>query len=245
MQKHLKTLAYSGTVAAIGCASAWAQSTLYDDSGLVNGAVFAMSNGQAVGNEVTAAAGTAWSLSQFVIEYDNAGSSSLSATAAVDVNFYANDGATINGFYSPGTLLYSSGAITLGSLGGAGTGPENITYTTSDFAAGATGAWNPQYTVPNTFTFTVTFTGLQAGDDIELPLANSVNNGTAESYGTYWFNDNGAGWQYLQYNGGATPANLEVQLEGTITSVPEPTTLGMAAVGGALLFGAGRLRRKI
>ena len=63
-----------------------------------------------------------------------------------------------------------------------------------------------------------------------------ANNQTGISYGDYWVNY-GGNWTLM--TNASSAANFVVNFSG----VPEPTTLGLAILGGALLLGA-KLRRK-
>ena len=226
-----KILACGSILAAVNSINALADTTIYYDGNYAtyNGFALQMTNGVEVGNEITVTPGNYWSMDDFQIEYYAPGN--LSANVGVEVQFYLNNGPSHITYSDPGSLFFSSG-WTYGLL--AGNGAYTIDYNSSELAGG----WNtgvvPGYYIPGDFTFTVTFTNLDDSDVVEMPLANSQSTAYSTSYGDYWVNDNGT-WE-LETN--AAPANFLVD----ITGVPEPSTLGLAAVGGLLLMGIKRLR---
>src|SRR6185295_1258751 len=117
------------------------------------------------------------------------------ASQSLVFRFYSNNGGT-NG--APGTLLFTSDPQTM-ALG-------SQTFTVSGLSI----------TVPNSFTWTVTFSNLGVGDDAGLLLYNPPITGS--SLNDFWQKDAGGAWALMQVNGGATPANFGAR----ITAVPEP-----------------------
>jgi hypothetical protein len=229
-QNYRKSMVFIAAAVVAGGGSASAD-TIYDDAGGYNGGAFTMSNGQEVGNEITVTPGSAWSLDSFNIEYNVP--AGLSADVGVDVRFYLNDGVLENGFKTPGTVFFDSG-WDYNALNS--NGAYTLSYNSSDLYSGSLVNLAPGSLLPGDFTFTVTFTNLDS-DVMQLPLANSQSTANSTSYGDYWLN-NGGNWT-LETN--SVPSNFVVDMTGT---VPEPATFGLAALGGALLFGAKRLRRK-
>jgi len=228
--KDFNRLACVGTLALLGGTSVWAQNTIYYNAGNYNGGALQMVNGLEVGNEITVTPANVGLMNSFGIEYyaptlDNAGD------IGIEVNFYTNN----NPNASPGTLFYSTGwyygLVSASPIG------QTITYNTTDFENPTLGGqrWSPPNLIPGDWTFTVTFTNLDAGDTVELPLANN-SSGTVTSYGDYWVNNNGS-WELLT---NSVPANFLVD----ITATPEPTSCALAVMGGALLLGINKLRRK-
>jgi hypothetical protein len=209
--------------------------TIYDDYAAYNGLSFSMTNGQSIGNEINVSAGI-WTLTNFSIEYY--APSALASTIGIDVQFYTTNGpVTENGFNTPQNLIYNSGwYFGIGGGGLPGSGFQVVTYNTTDFSSGT-----PPLSVklPGDFVFVVTYTNT-AGPSLGLsglqsPLA---TNTPGISYGDYWVENSGV-WT-LRTNA-TTAANLVVDFSGT---VPEPSMMGLGAIGGALLYGASRLRRK-
>jgi hypothetical protein len=210
-----------------------ADSIIYDTSETYNTNIFSINNGEQLGNEITLSPKT-WSMTGFNIEYYST-NILQPAQVGVDLRFYNNNGKVVNGIATPGTEFYDSGwdyGLTAGPQG------DTIFYQFSDLYQNALLNLPAGFLLPGTFTFTVTFTNLNAENTISLPLANSPTNQTATSYGTYWVNTDGQ-WSLLT---NSVPANLVAQIIGT--TVPEPTTAFLGALGSLFLFAAGRLVRR-
>ena len=232
MRINFKRVFLFGVLGAMGCGAGSAD-PIYTST-TWNNTLFPMQNGQEVGNEINVTAGN--SLDDFQIEYYLP--ANLTADVSIDVRFYAQDGTAYSAYTDPGSLFFDSGPTSLSSLGGGyiSTGAHNVDYTTSDFSR--SGAWTtsvtPLYVLPTDFTFTITFTGLDGANVVEMPLA--YNNG--QNYGDYFINS-GASWTLNTNSLG--PVNFLAEFSGT---VPEPSAFGLAGIGGALFFGLNRLRRK-
>jgi len=230
----------AAAVAIFGSGGAQAQTfPIFANSGSTNGNFFSMPNGVEIGNEITVAPGS--TLASFAFEYS--ASNALPANVGVDLRFYYNNVPypTYPVINQPGTLFFDSGWFYNGVGNNIPSGVDihgnfgyNITYTTSDFSSGALDGWSPSFTVPTDFTYTITWTNLTSLGEINMPLANDTPGITG---GAYWINNAGTWEQETN----TSPVNLLVDLE---SPVPEPTVFGLAAVGGALLLGASKLRRK-
>ena len=232
MKYHFsKALLCVGAAAGLSAGSVRAQ--IYSDTGNYNGYLMGMTNGMEVGNQIVV---NSASLTQFSIEY--LATTALAANVGVDVRFYFNNGAPFNGYNTPQTLFFDSGWYynTFGGIQSSPTG-NNLTYTTADFAAGALANWSLfNYALPTTFTFTISWTNITP-NEIEMPLANNV---AGQSTGFYWVNNNGS-WSLNSQPNNNPNGNFLVDFTG---QVPEPSTFGLAALGGALLLGIQKLRRK-
>ena len=210
-----------------------ADSVIYDTSGTYNTNVFSVANGEQIGNELTLSPAT-WSMTSFNIEYYST-NIFQPAKVGVDLQFYFNNGAVVNGVATPGTEFYDSGwnyGLTAGPEG------DTITYDSSDLYQNALLNLPAGFLLPGTFTFTLTFTNLDAENTISLPLANSPVNQPATSTGTYWLNQNGQ-WTLLT---NAVPGNLVALINGT--SVPEPPAGVLGALGTLLLLTGSRWFRR-
>ena len=233
MEINFKRAVLFGALGAMGCIVSSAD-PIYSST-TWNNSVFQMQNGQEVGNEINVPAGN--SLDDFQIEYLLP--ANLTADVGIDVRFYTQaDGANQGTYTDPGSLFFDSGFTSLSSLGVLYTsaGSHNVDYTTADFST--SGAWTtsvtPLYVLPTDFTFTVTFDNLDSGNVVQMPLAN--NNGQNDN--GYFINGVG-GWTLNTNSLG--PVNFLADFSGT---VPEPSALGLTGIGGALLLGINRLRRK-
>jgi len=153
----------------------------------------------------------------------------------VDLRFYFNNGPAVNGAATPGTEFFDSGwnyGLTAGAEG------DTISYSTADLYENALLNLPAGFLLPSSFTFTLTFTNLDAENTISLPLANSPTDEAATSSGTYWLNTDGQ-WTLLT---NSAPANLVALITGT--EVPEPTVPCLGAIGTLLLLTAGRWSRQ-
>jgi hypothetical protein len=227
--KILRQFLCAGILGAVGVGGARAE-VIYDSYGNANGAAFSLANGLEIGNQITLSPGV-WTLTNFTIEYYSP-QPFFTNNVGIEVRFYANDGPSTNGFPTPGSTIWDSGWFynSLVPGGMPANGYQIVTYSGTDFPPGGL-----LLTMPTAnLTFTITFTNLDAGNLVSLPLANNV---AGISYGDYWVN-NGGNWT-LMTNNASGAANFVVSFAG----VPEPTTLGLAALGGALLLGA-KLRRQ-
>lgn len=197
-----------------------ADSVIYDTSGTYNTNVFPISNGEEIGNQITLSPNT-WSMTSFQIEYYST-NILQPAKVGVDLRFYMNNGVAVNGAATPGTVFYDSGwnyGLTAGPLG------DTIAYESSDLYQNALLNLPAGFLLPDTFTFTLTFTNLDANNTVSLPLANSPANQPATSFGTYWLNSSGQ-WALLT---NSAPANFVTVINGT--SVPEPAASYLGALG--------------
>jgi hypothetical protein len=169
-------------------------------------------------------------ITSFSFQFDYTGSLS-SPNASADVKFYANNGAPVNGYPSPGTVLFNSGVF---SIGGYTTGSTENFYA-ADLGGGTGTGVVPGVgvDVPQNFTWTVTFSGLQGGENAGLALYYPPTVGSDAL-------PNGDGWVNL--GSGLVPANdsgnpLEFGAVFNSSAVPEPSMVALTAIGG-LLFGA-------
>lgn len=206
-----------------------ADTVIYDTSKTYNTNLFSMANGLEIGNQITLSPNT-WSMTSFNVEYYSTGLLNPQ-NVGVDLRFYFNNGAPFNGYATPGTLFYDSG-WNYGNLVADPTG-DTITYSKADLYQNALLNLPAGFLLPGTFTFTVTFTNLDAANTIDLPLANSPSGQPASSSGDYWLNTNGK-WSLLTNS-------VAANVVGLITAVPEPAAGYLAALGSILLLGAGRL----
>jgi hypothetical protein len=171
-------------------------------------------------------------LTNFSFEYygtntASPGNLSFAGSVQARIRFYRNDGATFNGYPTPGTVMYDSDWF-------GGFGPTS--RSTLNFTAGTDFPINGLFLdVSSNMTWSVQFRNLGATDEVGVDLYSPPTVGG--SYPDYW--DNGAGWQ-LKTN--ALPMDFAAKMDAT---VPEPSVLAMSSFGGlGVLFLARYIRRK-
>jgi hypothetical protein len=167
------------------------------------------------GDEISLA-GTDRTLSQFQFSYFFTGATVSAQTWTL--RFYANDGTT----NSPGTVLYNGDPrpVTL-----SGFNTETITFPLSSNLV----------TVPDTFTWTVQFSNLAAGESGDLLVYGPPNVGS--SFNDFWQKDAGA-WSTMLINGASRS-----DFTARINAVPEPGVLALGGLGALLLAGLRRFRK--
>jgi hypothetical protein len=201
------------------CTSGFGQGTIvYDNSTTDLGRSFNPGNGVEFGDEITTI-GSGNIVTDFKFQYFLSQNAAGGETAVL--NFYKNDGPPISRTLSdgttiqvptPGTLLYTSPVLTLG------TG-----FQTAE-ASGISVA------VPNDFTWTVTFSGIGANETAGLLLYSPPTVGS--SFSDFWQKNSGT-WNTYLFDNGATPGNFAAR----VTAVPEPTTYVYALLAGLSWLG--------
>lgn len=157
------------------------------------------------GDQITLSSSPERIVSTFQFEYfaSLAGSSGQTAT----LRFYDNTGAG----GTPNALLFDSGAFPIQN------GSKTLTVQ------------NLSVTVPNSFTWTVQFSGLGVGESAGLFISDPPSIGSSAN--DFWINQGGV-WTLNQINGGASPANFSAR----VVAVPEPGVVALALLGGAALL---------
>ncbi len=115
-----------------------------------------------VGDEIVLE-GSAREASRFVFEYwgTNRNQAEFAGAVQARVRFYANDGPAFNGYPTPATVLYDSGAFSVATT-------LRATLIIEDFTADA--AVPLTQALPESFTWTVQFTGLAPDDAAGVDL---------------------------------------------------------------------------
>lgn len=190
------------------------------------------SNIREFGDEINLG-GTYRNLSQFRFQYYGTnvnGGSSFAGNVQVTLRLRANDGTLYSGYARPGTELYRSQPFSVGV-----TYRDTLIYDLTDLYGGGA-ALALSGPVPNTFTWTVEFSGLAAGDEVGLDVFDPPTVGS--SYNDFWFNDSVNGWILL------TNASVNMNFAAQVHAVPEPGTLWLLALGGLACFPLIRRFRK-
>lgn len=224
---------------------------VYDNTATNYGALM-LTNNQVVGGEIFPDNLNAFpSLTSFSFEFY---SPTIGATYAdpyqwlggssvlADVKFYLNNGPAFNGYPTPGALpFYDTGWFNLlnplAYTGGTSNrmtltfGPSDL-YTLGNPAV----AMNPAIALPTDFTVVYQFDGLTNGNMLGLSLYQPPTVGT--NYGNYWVKDSFNNWELVTNISG--PVAFGQQFIG---DVPEPSMVGLGALG-AILLGGLLKRRK-
>ena len=211
--------------------------TLYQNTASTAGQILNFLNGQQIGQQIWLGTGTVpMNLTNFSFEYYSP-FISFSGPVQADVRLYMNNGPTTNGYRTPGTIFYDSGNFSLQNPWSvAGTNSATMVFQLSDLLSGNAVNLNPSFVLPSNFTFTVTFSGMQGADSVGLPLFNPPQVGA--NAGDYWYNNSG-NWELLTNSIG--PIAFGAQFSGTI---PEPSVLGLGALGAAALAVMARRRQR-
>jgi hypothetical protein len=192
---------------------------IYDTFPTYNGNFFTVTNGQQVGNEVTLNSSKI-TMSEFSFEYVT--SSTLTGSVGVDLQLYSGA--------PTGSPIYNSGSFS--PLPAAPTG-TNVNYLAGlDFPL--------NFLLPTNFTFILTFSGLAAGDVVDLLLANPPTGQPGSTTSNYWYNYNGGPGLTLTTIPGVS-ADIGVDITGTIKTPDATATAGLM---GLSLVGMFLLRKK-
>jgi hypothetical protein len=207
-----KTFALLGAIVATGSAVS-AQSMVYNNG--VNYSGFYLNPGaNEVGDEIILAAGPRMA-STFQFEYFASYPVVHVVNETFRIRFYANDGADLGGPFNthlPNTVLYDSGSQILAPpIDPSGRATYLFDLTLANIV------------LPDRFTWSVQFSGLDAGETIGVSIYDPPTVGN--NFDDYWYNT-GATWELRATNG--IPINFGAQ----ITAVPEPSTYVLAILGG-------------
>jgi hypothetical protein len=188
--------AFSGAVLvgaiALLAQGAHGQSVIYNDTTNFQGD-FSYGTNLQVGNEIILASPfDNYLITSFGFQFFFTGTGSPSGSETADLRIYLNNAAPVDGYASPGALLYDSGAFSLGS------------YTTGSVATFNQATLNGGIGVPPYgVTWTVSFAGLTAGESAGLALFSPATVG--ENYDDAWINTNGTTWQLEVSTNGNPP----------------------------------------
>ncbi len=210
--------------------------TIYDNS--VNDLVTRFDPGTAQVGDQIQLAGTERYLTQFDFEYwgnNTANPLAFAGSVQARVKFYQNDGALVNGYASPGSVIYDSGLFGISSPTTRST--EVFTIATGDFSS--SGLYLPS----SGLTWTVQFSGMGATDSLGVDIYNPAVTGSsvpAAGLQDYW-QDSGSGWQLLT---NTVPMNFGARFFASAEPVPEPAALPLTAFAGCLAWVLGRRAKK-
>lgn len=239
MKNSLKTLAV--LLLVVTALFARGQVSVYDGITTPSGFQLPMANSVVIGQQVfmdpTLLAANPYLRSfSFVYYSTNVG---WSALVSADIKFYLNNGSLFNGYASPSQLIYDTGLFTLANPQLAfSTNAVQLTFAWPDIylnynydlaGGGAVTPMDINVALPPTFTVVYTFSGLGSGDTLSLPVYNSPSVGA--NYNDYWVN-NGS-WALVTNTSGGV--SFGAQFNNTATPAPEPSVLGLGALGMVLM----------
>jgi len=216
--------------------------TVYNNSTTFTGD-FNYGNNQA-GNEVILSGSTAGDeITSFAFQYDFLNSAlsttgSPGGTETATLTFYNNWGPTgatkVSGYTVPqAPPLFTSSAV---NIGGAFTTGSTATFSIANGGLPANGV-----DVPQIFTWTVTFANVGASENAGLALFGPATVG--QNYGDAWYGAPGTSPTWALDV--ASAGNPALTFGATVSAVPEPSSLGLFAMGGFGLLASGwrKLRR--
>lgn len=243
MKRHLLKVIVAGAGIILAGSAGVRADVLYSNYGNGLPYIFSFPNNQQIGEQIWLGTGaTPEYLTNFSFEYYSP-DPSWSGTVTADVKFYQNDGTPpFNGYATPGTLFYDSGAIPfpnpLDFTGGTTNGMIAI-FGLSDLQSPPGGyVLDPNMPLPSTFTFTITFSGLTGTESVALPYFNPPTVGA--NAGDYWFDASGT-WQLLT---NPVTVGFGADFNGSPQPTPEPSVICLSALGGAALMAMIRRRQR-
>lgn len=180
-----------------------------------------------VGDEVVLGAGPR-TLSDFKFLYWGTG---FSGNETVTLNIYKNDGPTgVSNHPSPGTPIYTGTPFSIVEPS-PGTSLE-VAYSTS------TGDFVTPVNLPSSFTWSVKFGGIGAGEAAGVPLFSPPSVG--QNYNTYWEYSAGAWAERNITNPSYMPASFGAQ----ISAVPEPSAIWVPTFSALIVITARIISRR-
>jgi len=202
-------------LAAVSAAGTLSAEVVYQNTTTKLGSTFSSPN--EFGDQIILG-GSGRKVTDFSMEYSTTGT--FSGNESGRLRFYANDGAGSGGRVAPSSVLYDSGTFALGMA------PTGLNLNFNGL----------EVNVPDSFTFTIAFGGIENGEVAGLNVYSppTIGNGFTD----IWEN-NGGTWELRKANDN-TPLDFGAQ----VTAVPEPGTLALGAMGLALAVAAYARRKK-
>lgn len=217
--KHLIAVV-AGLVSSAIALQVQGQVLLYDnfDNSLSPTAYPSLGNNHEFGDQVTLATGTPRTINTFSFQLFT---ENLSGNEQVEVRFYHEDGdPTPQGPLQPQSVIFDSGLLPVTQSGQSIFSIENLSLT-----------------VPDTFVWTVQFTGVTSGETAGVVIHHPPAVGT--SHNDFWERNNSS-WQLSQLQN-SSHQPIDSSFGAQIAVVPEPAEF--AAVSGIALLGFILLRR--
>jgi MYXO-CTERM domain-containing protein len=211
---------------------------LYQDTTQASGQVLNLPNEQEIGQQIWLGSPVPMYLTNFSFEYYSP--NIFYGSVYMDVRLYENNGSLFNGYASPGTVFFDSGYFNLTNPWYIdGTNAANVIFGLSDLLSGNVVNLDQNAALPSNFTLSVTVTNLGSSYTVGLPIFGLATVGT--NAGDYWYESSGS-WQLLTNNMG--PVAFGTEFLGQTTPTPEPSVLGLGALGAAVLTLVFRRRQR-
>ncbi len=176
------------------------------------------------GDELTLG-GTARVIQSFSFDYF----ANYTQAAGLTFKIYANDGPLVNGSHAPGSVLDAR----VLDVSNAGSGMQHVSITYPFDTANI---------LPNTITYTVSFSGLGGGNRAGLVTPGSFPT-TGSSFDDAWQRTGtGPGDWALIHVSNNDGLSVVANFKATVTAVPEPGTVALMVLGGLGLVAVSRRR---
>jgi hypothetical protein len=218
--KTLKTTVAALFVTAAMGSQAIAQTTVYNasDSGSYQGVYYSLSNGTTVGDQI-GLVGTERTITDFQFELYSPDASQIQGTRNGNFSIYQMD----NGGNSVGSSIFD-GTFTFNSASFDGSGFSTVAFT------------GLSVTSPDSITWAVELTDLDAGATVGLPVYN-LDLGT--NFNDFWEKASGGSWTTMVLEN-STPSTFAAK----VSAVPEPSTLLLGLLGSLTWLGYIGFRRR-
>ncbi len=206
-----KSVAVMASVLAFG--SAATADVVYSNAGTYSGSYLALNS--EFGDQISAYAGNTNNVvTDFAFDYFTSMAGTAGRTGIL--KFYDSTGPN----NTPGNVLFTSPTFNLNA------GYNGLTLSGLNVNVPTRG-----------FIWTVSFSGLQVGDQAGLLIYQNPTIGTSEN--DYWVRNPDNSWALKQIAGGFPLANFKA----VVTSVPEPSVFQLVGLAGAAALGLAGFRR--
>jgi hypothetical protein len=217
------------TCLALGTTAAFSD-TFYDNSAVDNGRSLTLPNSTSIwtGDEIIFGfwdGPIAVTNLSFQFRLQN---TELAETYSMRARISANDGPQVNGYASPGTILWNSGWFNIGPTSPSATAVWDQQSIEETLGNQPLCIWTENVTL--SIQFSSTDTGAIAAVDLFGPQAIGAS-------GTDFWYYNGTSWEVLRFDEYAVDFGMKI--EGT-TIVPEPSSLALFGIGGLALWARSR-----
>jgi len=203
---QLKTILAASVVVSFGAVHAFGD-IVYSNAVNYSG-IFLNPGLSEVGDEIILAPGGPRTASTFRFEYYGDGLDSGTVANQFQIRFYDNSTLIPNDL----GMFYDSGLIALPTPDNA-SGRNTLEFDLSSL----------NLTLPEDFTWSIQFSGIEAGETAGVTIYDPATVGTG--YDDYWLRNGGGNWVLMG-------TNVPISFGAAFTAVPEPSTYVLAILGG-------------